>query len=86
MVEVLWHEKSPEDVRFEFGDKELLLFRYLETYGGIGVDEFARIAGIEQSVASQTLVLLTRADVISLRPSEKGDLFVLNQQRGQATG
>lgn len=61
--------------RFEFGDKELKLMRYLDTYGRISVEQFARIADIRVRQASQTLVVLTRARVLQFHPSESGDYF-----------
>jgi DNA-binding transcriptional ArsR family regulator len=85
MIRLLEHENSPEGVRFEFGDKELLLLRYLETYSGISVDEYARIAGLSRSAASDTLVVLARAGLLELVPAERGDTFVLNQQHQQTS-
>lgn len=84
MVELMKHEHSTEDVRFEFGDKELLLLRYLETYDSIRVDQFARVAEISEEAASSTLVVLTRAGVTRLIPGEKGDAFVINTERKAA--
>jgi len=84
MEELLKQERSSEGVRFEFGDKELFLLRYLEEYGQIGVDAFSRIARIDREEASATLVVLTRARILRLVPSEKGDSFVLNQRQKRA--
>ncbi len=63
---------------FEFGDKELLLMRYLETYGKITVVEFARLAGIPKRRASHTLVLMTRANVLAIHHQVDEDIFTLN--------
>lgn len=75
-----------ESVQFEFGDKELMLMRYLDQYGKITVEDFARLAAIKRKQASQTLVILTRAEVLSIHPSEKGDYFMIapKQARGAA--
>ena len=66
---------SPSDVKFEFGEKELLLMRYLDRYGRISVSQFAQLADIRARQASQTLVLLTRARVLEFHTSETGDFF-----------
>lgn len=64
-------------VTFEFGDKELMLMRYLDDYGKITVKQFARIANISKGRASKTLVLLTRANVLRLHADHRHDYFTL---------
>lgn len=72
--------RGPEDargVRFEFGDKEALLMRYLEAYGRITVAGFAQVAGVPARQARHTLVLLTRAGVLAHHTGAKEDTFTL---------
>ncbi len=76
-VRLMRVEKKPGDVLFEFGEKEQMLMRYLERYGRITVNQFARLANISRSRASQTLVLLTRANVLRLHTDVKHDFFTL---------
>ncbi len=64
-----------EPVRFEFGENERLLMRYLDEYGRITVSEFAMAANISEVVASETLVTLTRANVLIIHPGKDGDFF-----------
>ena len=71
------HERDPRDVRFEFGDKERVLMRYLDRYEQITVEGFARLVDIPKRRASQTLVLLTKANLLRLHPDEKADYFTL---------
>lgn len=66
-----------DSVLFEFGEKEQMLMRYLDKYGRITVAQFAKLANIPARRASQTLVLLTRADVLRLHVSENSDYFTL---------
>lgn len=66
-----------EPVRFEFGETEHLLMRFLDQYGRISVSEFAVVANISEDVASETLVLLTRANVLEFHPGRNGDYFTL---------
>ena len=64
-------------VTFEFGDKELMLMRYLDDYGRITVKQFARIANISKRHASSTLVSLARANVLQLHADHRHDYFTL---------
>ncbi len=73
----LMREAPTDGVLFEFGDKEHTLMRYLEAYGRITVDQFARIANIPRKTASHTLVLLTRAEVLILHPTDRQDYFTV---------
>ncbi len=81
-VRLMRSEKQPADVRFELGDKELLLLRYLDSYGRITVDQFATLADIPRSRASQTMVLLAKASVLQLHTEGKGDYFTLAYDMG----
>ena len=77
-VRLMRYGDSESDVSFEFGDKELTLMRYLDEYGRITVEQFARISGTRQRVASHTLVLLTRAGLIAHHLDREGDFFTLS--------
>ena len=76
-VRLMRAETRPRDVRFTFGDNELMLMRYLESYGRITVEQFASLAHISRRRASQTLVLMTRARVLALHAHPKQDYFTL---------
>lgn len=76
----LMKEHPTEDVLFEFGDKEHALMRYLEAYGRITVDQFARLVNIPRKTASNTLVLLTRADILMLHPTDRQDYFTVAER------
>lgn len=74
----LMREDDAKDVvTFEFGDKELMLMRYLDSYGKITVKQYARIANISKGRASKTLVLLTQANVLRLHADHRHDYFTL---------
>ncbi len=62
---------------FEFGEKELMLMRYLDDYGKITVKQFARIANISRRKASSTLVSLARANILRLHVDAQHDYFML---------
>jgi predicted HTH transcriptional regulator len=77
-VEHLRQQQPDGSVTFEFGDTESLLMRYLDDYGRITVPQLAQLADISPERASQTLLRLTRADLLHLHPDEDGDYFTLN--------
>ncbi len=76
-VRLMKHERAPGDVQFEFGDKERVLMRYLDRHEQITVEGFARLVGIPRRRASQTLVLLAKANLLRLHPREGADYFTL---------
>lgn len=76
-VRLMKTKEEPESVLFEFGEKEQMLMRYLDKYGRITVNQFAKLANIPARAASHTLVLLTRADVLRLHATERHDYFTL---------
>lgn len=77
-LEHLKHEQTEDGVTFEFGETESLLMRYLDDYGRITVPQLAQLADISPERASQTLLRLTRADLLHLHAAEEGDYFTLN--------
>ena len=77
---------DPRDVLFEFGEKEQALMRYLDSYGRISVEQFASLADISPRRASQTLVLLTRANVLRFHTDVREDYFTLAYAKEGAGG
>ena len=77
-MEELQEQKDRSGVTFEFGETESLLMRYLDDYGRISVSRLAQLADIPPERASQTLLRLTKADLLHLHPDEDGDYFTLN--------
>lgn len=76
-VRLMRHGNGETKITFEFGDKELMLMRYLDQYGRITVQQFANLANIPDRQASQTLVLLTKANLLRLHAGHKDDYFTL---------
>lgn len=77
-IQEMREEKDRTGVTFEFGETESLLMRYLDDYGRISVSQLAQLADISSERASQTLLRLTKADLLHLHPDEDGDYFTLN--------
>lgn len=65
-VEVLKKGGSDEGVTFEYGEKEQLLFRFLNEYGDITVKRFSIIINTTTYRAAQILVNLVSAGVLDL--------------------
>ena len=63
-IKLMQAENLSDGVKFEFGEKELLLMRYLEQYSKVSVAGFAQLASLSTEEAGHLLVTLTRAGVI----------------------
>ncbi len=77
MVRLMRMSKHKKGVRFQYGPREHALIRYLDRYERITVHQFAKLVGIPPRLASQTLVLLTRANILRIHPSETEDQYTL---------
>jgi predicted HTH transcriptional regulator len=73
----LMRNGADESVTIQFGEKESLLMRYLNDYGRITVEQFAQLANIPTSRASDTLISMTKANVLRLHADRKEDYFTL---------
>lgn len=76
-VAMMREEANGAGVTFQFGDNESLLMRYLEDYGRVTVAQFARMADLPAQEASQTLLRLARANVLTLHADRGDDYFTL---------
>ena len=76
-VRLMRLSKHDDDVLFEFGEKEQVLMRYLDSYGRISVEQFASVANIPVPEASDTLVTLARASVLRFHTDAREDYFTL---------
>ncbi len=75
--EIAKRSQRIKGVRFHFGEHERLLMQYLDQHNTITLKEFAELSGLKRFNASRKLVLLVLADVLSITPHEKGDIFSL---------
>ncbi len=76
-VELMESANATTGVTFEFGQAESLLMRYLDDYGRITVQEFAKLADISAEKASTTLVSMSKANLLRLHADRKEDYFTL---------
>ncbi len=78
MKAILKERKKDKSYRFSFQEKEKRLLEYLDEHEAITVSEFMKLANVDRKKASRTLVLLSLSNVLSIKPCEKEDIFILN--------
>jgi predicted HTH transcriptional regulator len=76
MREILKGERKGLNIRFQYGEKEKILMKYLADNQQITVDIYSEIAKIPRKIASRTLVVLVLANVLKVQPHEIQDFFV----------
>ncbi len=79
MMQVLRTQKQDRGVSIAFGDQERALLAHLETHADITLDFAQKLLRTNRRKTSGLLILLTRAGLLRLHPSEKGDRFSLAQ-------
>lgn len=75
--EILKERLKEKNYRFQYGEKETILMKYLDQNPTITLSEFARVAGISLKQASKTLVLLVLARVLRVFAHEMEDKYLL---------
>lgn len=76
-VAVLKNRSSERGVTFHYGVHEQKLFRYLNEYPEITVDQYSSLADIQRSKASRILVDLASLGVLRLLRKNSTDVFTL---------
>jgi predicted HTH transcriptional regulator len=77
MREIARRSQRAKDIRFHYGEYEQMLMKYLDKHHSITLNEFIELSGLKRLIASKKLVLLVLADVLHIRPHERGDIFSL---------
>ena len=75
--EIARRSQLKKDIRFHYGEHEKILMHYLDINPAITLKEFMKVSGLKKFYASKKLVLLVLANVLTITPHEKGDLFSL---------
>lgn len=75
--EIIRRRQKNRDIQFNFGDKERLLMTHLDEHDNITLDEFKRVAKLNYYKASKTLIILVLANVLTIEPDDKGDIYRL---------
>lgn len=66
MIELMKQDHSAEGVTFEYGEKEQLLFRFLNEYGDITVEGLSSLANVTSHTATKMLVNMVSAGVLEM--------------------
>jgi len=78
VVKILRDERpDAPPLRFEMGENEKRLFRYLDQNERITTREFSRLVNISERRAMRILVSLVRAGVMRIHTLEKCDFFTM---------
>jgi predicted HTH transcriptional regulator len=75
MVEILKRSKNNKSFPIHLGDKEQLLFQYIEKHGKTTLSKFMEISGLSRFKASQILIRLVVSNILNIETDEKADYF-----------
>jgi len=75
MVEILKRSKNKKAFPIRLGDKEQLLFQYIEKHGKTTLVKFMEISGLSRFKASQILIRLVVSNILHIETGEKTDYF-----------
>lgn len=74
-TEILKNIHAGSGVTFEYGEKEQMLFRYLNEYGEITVHKYSQLVNVTSYRASKILINLVSAGVLDLFRKSKTDYY-----------
>lgn len=77
-AEILKNRYSDEGVTFEYGEREQMLFRYLNEYGEITVLKYSQLINVTTYRASKILVNLVSAGVLKLFNRSETDYYTFS--------
>lgn len=77
MWEILKREKRQENIIFNYGKKEEILLKALESQSSITLREYMKIAKLPVYIASRTLIKLVLANVLEIIPKEEEDIYIM---------
>lgn len=80
MTELLRMEGRQKGVHLRMGEREKKLLSYLDEHPYISLAETQKHLGLNKRRASSLLILLVRAGLLNIRPSERGDTYSLSPE------
>lgn len=78
-AEILKRKYSEKGVTFQYGNKEQMLFRYLNEYGEITVLKYSQLINVTSYRASKILVDLVAAGVLKFFTRRKTDYYTFSE-------
>lgn len=82
MIEVMKKGSSEEGITFEFGEKERLLFRFLNEYSEITVERFSTLINTTTYTAAKILVNLVSVGLLDLFEKDGVAHYTLTKKNG----
>ncbi len=79
MVEILRRSKNNKSYPIRLNDTSQQLFRYLEDYGKITLEDFMKVARLPRSKASGILVNLVVSNILKIEIGEKVDYYSMKE-------
>lgn len=77
-AEILKNKYSDDGVKFEYGENEQMLFRYLNEYGEITVLKYSQLVNVTTYRASKILINLVSAGVLKLFNRSDTDYYAFS--------
>ena len=77
MTQILRHQNNHKGVSLQVGDAEQKLLQHLDEHARITLESAKQLLKTSKRTASTKLILLARAGILMIHPSEKGDYFTL---------
>ena len=86
LVEIMRRQRTPKDIRFNYGEKEAQLIQYLTDNSYITLADYMKLGRLSRYKASRKLILLVLANVLQIIPFERGDRYALKDNVKIVTG
>ncbi len=83
MIQVLRNERRNRGVHLRLGEREKGILEYLDKKSSITLRETQQHFKLNKRKASTLLILLVRAGLLNIHPSEKGDFYSLAEEAFQ---
>ncbi len=78
IAEVMRAQASERGITFRYGPHEQKLFRYLNEYPNITVEQYSKLADINRKKASRVLVELTTLGILKISKKKQINVFTLS--------
>lgn len=83
MVSILRHSRIRKGVKLHIGDLERTLLQYMEEVPQVSLEAAQKRLQISKRRTSTLLILMVRAGLLRIHPTEKGDYYTLAEEAFQ---
>lgn len=74
---ILKFSNQPKNVHFSYGENEKKLFKFIDEYSHITLNQFREVTGLDYRSGSDILIKMVLANVLKIIPQESEDWYVL---------